>query len=62
MPKIIITKGDALTPARFWERAVCEEHEFTDELKAEGWTETDSRTYLSDGQIAQLDQEGVHRT
>lgn len=56
MPKIIITKGDAFTPPRFWETAICEDHEFTDELKAEGWAESNNRTHLSVEQIAHLDQ------
>lgn len=56
MEKIILIKGNAHTPSRFWQRMVCEKREFSSEHKKEGWIETDNRQFLTDKQIAYLDQ------
>ena len=56
MSKIIIVKGDALTPQRFWVKAVCEKDQFTEKLEDEGWVQTTNRKFLTDKQIAYLKQ------
>jgi hypothetical protein len=56
MKKIIISKGDAYTPERFWERAVCSEEEFTDTLKESGWVKSTCTKYLSTTQLAYLNE------
>ncbi|MGX1266677.1 hypothetical protein RKD55_004621 [Rossellomorea marisflavi] len=56
MSKIIIVKGDALTPQRFWMKAVCERNQFTEKLESEGWVQTTNREFLTDDQIAYLEQ------
>ncbi|MGX1195798.1 hypothetical protein [Metabacillus sp. SLBN-84] len=54
MPNIIVTKGNADTPPRFWARAICEKHELTEDLIKDGWIETSSRLFLSEAQLARL--------
>jgi hypothetical protein len=52
--KVIICRGSALIPARFWDRAVCSIEEYTKELKESGWVITQSRLYLNKDQLSYL--------
>jgi len=53
--KLILCKGNAFIPQRFWSWAVCLEKEYTDEMKAEGWSISTCRTYLQPNLLAFLD-------
>ena len=50
--KIIICKGSANIPARFWSWMVCIKEEFTEDVKNQGFVESECIKYLT---LKQLD-------
>lgn len=55
--KIIISKGNAWTPARFWSWAVCTKEEFKNEnYSNDGWIESKTTMYLDKEQLEFLQQ------
>jgi len=49
--KIIICKGSANTPPRFWSWAVCAEEEFTEVMKEHGIVRSECTKYLTREQL-----------
>lgn len=56
MKKIIICKGNANTPARFWNWAVGTEEEYTEDMKNEGWILSECIQYLTKEQLKYLNE------
>lgn len=52
--KIIACRGDAYTPARFWEWAICTEEEFSSDLNKQGWVKSSCANYLNTKQLSLL--------
>lgn len=52
--KIILCKGEAFTPPRFWKWIVITEAGFTEIMKNYGWVKSDCTKYLSSEQLANL--------
>jgi len=52
--KIIICRGTANIPTRFWAWAVCVEEEFTKVMKEHGWVKSETTKYLTKEQLNYL--------
>jgi len=52
--KIIICKGEAFTPPRFWKWIVITEGGFTEIMKNHGWVKSECTKYLSSEQLTSL--------
>ena len=52
--KMIICKGNAFIPERFWDWTVCFLTEYTEELKSQGWINRNNQRYLNEEQLAFL--------
>jgi len=54
--KIIICKGTANIPPRFWSWIVCCEDEFTEDIKKQGFIKTECAKYLTLEQLKYLNE------
>lgn len=53
---LVICRGVATIPARFWEWAVCTSGEYTEEMCKQGWVKSSCLKYLSERQRSLLSE------